>query len=554
MFRFRYRKILWFFARVLLGVIWWEVVLVRLGLGSLARRTRTRRYRQIAVDFRALAIQLGGVMIKMGQFLSARVDVLPREITDELSGLQDEVGAEPYQNICAVVEAEFGCRLEDKFSEFEVEPLASASIGQVHRARLRVPSTESGEVSQSPQVVVKVQRPNIRQIVDVDLSALQVVSRWVNLYEPVRRRANVPMLLNEFQHTLYEEIDYLNEGKNAETFAENFKDQLDVSVPKVYWSHTTRCVLTLQDVMSIKITDYEAMDAAKIDRAEVANRLLDIYLKQIFEDRFFHADPHPGNLFVCPGELREDGKAAWKLVFVDFGMVGTISPQVYDGLRELFIAVSTQDGRRVIKGYQMLGILLPGADVDMLERAAMKVFERFWGKTTTQMMEMKNREAQEFISEFGELMYEMPFQIPQNFILLGRAVGILSGICTGLYTDFNVFTVLSPYARKLAGEVGGLDFWLKEAANHLTLLFTLPKRADALLQRAERGDLEVRTPELKQQFVRLERSQRRMTAAVVFAVLFMGGVQLYLAGGHTLAAAFCGAGALLALLWMAFLR
>ena len=263
----RYLSILWFFGQVLLNVIWWDLLLPKVGLGWFGKRSRTKRVSRFAAAFRVLAVQMGGVMIKMGQFLSARMDVLPIEITSELSGLQDEVKAEPFEHVRQVIEEEFNARLEDRFVYFETQPLASASIGQVHNARMRHEGAESEGADVSAQaVVVKVQWPNIARIVDVDLSALRIVGKWLQLYRPISKRVDVSALLDEFSRSLHEEIDYLAEGKNAETFAENFSTVADVVVPKVYWSHTTRRVLTLEDVMAIKISNYEKIDEAGINR------------------------------------------------------------------------------------------------------------------------------------------------------------------------------------------------------------------------------------------------------------------------------------------------
>jgi len=268
-----------FFTGVMLREIWWELVLPKAGLGRLSRRTRSARMQRIATEFRALALRMGGVLIKVGQFLSSRLDVLPREITAELSGLQDEVGAESFEAIRAVVEAEFGMPLSRKFLDFEPVPVASASIGQVHKARLAGEAPEKGFPS---QVVVKVQRPHIQEIVEADLAAIRAAGRWLHRFKSIRRHANVTALIEEFSRSLYEEVDYLHEGKNAERFAENFKELSNVVVPSVVWSHTTRRVLTLQDVGAIKITDYAAIEAARIKRAEVADTLFDVYLKQVF--------------------------------------------------------------------------------------------------------------------------------------------------------------------------------------------------------------------------------------------------------------------------------
>lgn len=547
--RSRYRRILWFFAGVILWIIFWDIVLPRLGLARLARRTRSGRYQKIAARFRALAVRMGGVMIKVGQFLSARLDVLPREITSELAGLQDEVLPEALADIRSVIENEFGAPLEEKYCWFEEIPLAAASIGQVHRARI---CSSAGE-TETPPVVVKVQRPNIERIVATDLSALRVVAGWVQKYPPIRRRMDVKILLEEFSETLYEEIDYLNEGKNAEVFAANFSSRPDVRVPQVYWSHTTRRVLTLEDVQAIKITDYAAIEAAGIPRAEAANRLLDTYLKQIFEDRFFHADPHPGNLFLLPESEGGEELSSWRLVFVDFGMTGKISPAVLAGMRELLIAVGTQDGARVVKAYQMLGVLLPGVDLDLLAQANQQAFRRFWGKTTTELVEMGHAEIASFAKEFGDLLYEMPFQVPQNFILLGRCLGILSGICTGLNPEFNVWQSVMPYATRLINEeTGGVwRYGLAEAAAGVRLLAGLPRRVDDLLTRLEEGRLELRSSDLRQGFARLERAIRRLAAVMLFAALLVGAIQLYLAD-QDLPGALLGFGAVIAFFILLF--
>ncbi len=363
MYRRRYYRILVFFARTFLNIIWWDIILSRLGFRKIARHTRPGRMVAFAKDFRKLAVRMGGVMIKVGQFLSARLDVLPREITDELAGLQDEVAPEPFEPIRALIEAEFGMPLNKKFSEFNLEPMAAASIGQAYCAKLCMTETEQGTC---PDVVVKVQRPHIEDIIEIDLSAIRIVGKWLEQYKPISKRADVSKLIAEFSRSLYEEIDYINEGKNAEKFAENFKDRADVRVPDVIWSHTTRRVLTLQDVGGIKITEYEKIDAAGIDRAEVAERLLDTYLKQIFEDSFFHADPHPGNLFVQPAREGEN-PANWRLTFVDFGMTGTIPETTFKGLREMLIAIGTQNSHRLTQSFETLDVLLPGTDIELLD-------------------------------------------------------------------------------------------------------------------------------------------------------------------------------------------
>jgi predicted unusual protein kinase regulating ubiquinone biosynthesis (AarF/ABC1/UbiB family) len=327
--RGRYLRILTFFAGVIVRFIYWELILRKIGFRQLAKTTRPERFRREALRFRALALRMGGVMIKVGQFLSSRLDILPPEITDTLADLQDEVPAESFAEIRQLAEQELGAPLSEKFEWFDENPLAAASLGQVHRARLRVDAEREEDFT---NVVVKVQRPNIAFIVAVDLSALKRVGKWLMVYRPISEHADVPALLREFSETVYEEIDYQKEAGNAETFFENFKDDKLVNVPRVIRSLSTLRVLTLEDVFAIKITDYEAITAAGIDRGEVARKLLDVYLEQIFEDGFFHADPHPGNLFVTPLPPTKGSKrktVRWQLTFVDFGMVGRVCLKIF---------------------------------------------------------------------------------------------------------------------------------------------------------------------------------------------------------------------------------
>jgi predicted unusual protein kinase regulating ubiquinone biosynthesis (AarF/ABC1/UbiB family) len=517
---------------------------------------------------------MGGVLIKVGQFLSSRLDMLPVEITSELAELQDEVPPEDFSAVREVAEAELGVPLAAAYAHFDEVPLAAASLGQVHRARLSVDWPDSplagepgpaGERDNVPQgepvdleptdVVVKVQRPDIEVIIATDLAALRTVGTWLHRYPPIRRRADVPALLQEFTRILYEEIDYLAEGRNAETLAANFEDQPGVRAPRVLWTHTTRRVLTLEDVYAIKITDYSAITAAGIDRAEVAQRLFATYLRQIFHDGFFHADPHPGNLFVSPLEAKAEEGQDWELTFVDFGMVGRVSRDLRAGLREMVIAAATQDAARLVKSYEMLGVLLPSADLELLEKAEAKAFEHFWGKSIAELRQISHREMREFAAEFRELVYTMPFQVPQDLILLGRTLAILSGMCTGLDPDFNLWNSVSPFAQELIAEeaTSGWEVWLNELSAIARSLVTLPRRAESLLGKLERGELGVRDHQLADQLSWLEVAIRRLVGGVIFAALAIGGVQVYVAGQEPLGVVVL-AGAAIAITWTLLIR
>jgi predicted unusual protein kinase regulating ubiquinone biosynthesis (AarF/ABC1/UbiB family) len=482
----------------------------------LARRTASRRYGNAARRFRELAVKLGGIWIKVGQFLSARVDVLPKSITDELVGLQDEVPAESSEVMLAVLKEEFEEGWGEYFSWFDPEPLASASLGQVHRARLK----------NGNDVVVKVQRPRIDELIMVDLAALVIVIGWLKRLKAVSRRVDLDALVAEFSRTVWEEIDYLAEAENAKRFGKMYENDPDIRVPKVYGNETTKRALTLEDVYHIKITDYQAIEEAGVDLSEVADRLFNAYLHQIFEEGFFHADPHPGNLFVEP--LNGNG---WRLVFVDFGMVGHLKQEAKEGLKDLAVSIATKDADRLVSAYQSLGMILPGANLERIREAEAMMFDRFWGMSMREMASVDYREMHNFAREYRDLLYEMPFQLPSNFIFLGRCIAILSGMCTGLNPEFNLFNGLLPYASGILGEGKGVMDevieWLKKLA---LLLAALPARVDSVLAKLETGDLVVTakpSARLDRRLVKLTRAANRLSVSVIFIGLLLAGTILY---------------------------
>ncbi|MBN1889465.1 MAG: AarF/ABC1/UbiB kinase family protein [Thermoflexales bacterium] len=480
-----------------------------------------QRYGRIARRFRDLAVSMGGVLIKIGQFISSRVDVLPAEITDELAGLQDEVPAERFEDIRAVIEAELKQPLEQAFAFFDPTEQAAASLGQAHRGCLH-----SGE-----NVVVKVQRPGIALIVDTDLAAVRTVLRWIRNYPPLRRRVDVIALQDEFSRTLYEELDYVLEAENALKFAANFADIPNVIVPRPYRPLSTRRVLVLEDVEGIKITDFAQLAAAGVERKEVAQRLFDVYMKQVFEDGFFHADPHPGNLFVHPADAPGEGPRPFKLAFVDFGMTGRVAPSVRTQLRQALVGLALRDPGRIVQVADDLGFFLPGADLGLMTKAMEQVFARFYGMSMAELRELDMRELQAFLDQFRELLFQMPIQLPQDYIYLGRTIGILSGMATGLDPDFNAWLALQPYAEQLVSDEmsGEWRHWLGQAGELLTVMLRMPTAADRLLTRLLADQLVVRvspTPEINHQVDLVVAAMDRLRWTVAFAALVASGALL----------------------------
>lgn len=529
----RYRRIMRFATRALVQAWWFELVLPRIGLRRFAVRGRIPRLQRLARRFHVLAADLGGLMIKMGQFMSSRLDILPPEITRELEGLQDEVAAEHFADIRRLLERELGLPLDAAYASFDPQPIAAASLGQAHRARLT--DTIAGDVGFT-DVVVKVQRPGIEDVVATDLAALRKVGGWLSRVKLVADRVDAPALVEEFATTSLQEIDYLHEAASAERFAADFADDPRVAVPEVVWDRTTLRVLTLSDVTAIKITDVAALHAAGIDPVEVATELARVTFQQIFVHGVFHADPHPGNIFVTPafaGRVAASGGVSrpappWRLTFVDFGMMGEIDDTLRAGLRDFILAVVARDGRALIAAMERLGVLLPSADTDELEVAMRASFDRFGGMGVAELRAIDERELEKFARQFSETMRSMPFQLPESFLLLIRAVGLLSGVTSALNREFNMWDAVDPFARTVlsGGAAGFVRDLPQQALGLATTLARLPRRVDELADRLDRGEIAVRTPELDRRVRSLDRSLSRLVSAVVFAGLLLAGVLL----------------------------
>jgi len=535
----RYRKMRRFVARTFVQALWWDVLLALPGL-SRFRRPAAERYRRIARRYRALAIEMGGVLIKLGQFLSTRVDLLPAAVIGELAGLQDEVPPHPFPPIVRQIEEDFGRPLGEVFPWLEAEPVGAASLAQVHRARL-----PSGE-----RVVVKVLRPGIEVLVETDLAATALAIRLLKLWRRLRRRVDLDRLNQEFRTVTRRELDLGAEGKNAERFAGNFADDRRMHVPRVHWEQSAGRTLTLEDVGYLKITGLAALEEAGIDRSQVARHLYQVYMRQIFVHHFVHADPHPGNLFVRPLPLAGEtpfapgdpvpappaggGPRPFELVFVDFGMMAEVPERLRAALREYLIGLGTRDAARVVRSYVAAGVLLPGADLRRLEQMHAALFDRFWGVRIGDLRDVALASAAGLLVEYRDLLYEAPFQVQVELLFVGRAVGLLSGLSTQLDPAFDPWAETLPFAEQLAAEQLRRPWrdWRKalgELGVQGEALLGLPRRVDALLTRAEQGSLEVQTslsPETRRAVERLDRAVRRLGWTVAAGALLVAGAVL----------------------------
>ena len=456
--------------------------------------------------------ELGATFIKIGQILSTRPDLMPPDFQEELAKLQDAAPPEPTDAIEEVVAAELGQPVEEAFASFDREPLAAASIGQAHAATLR----------DGTEVVVKVRRPGVVEKIEKDLRILQSLAVRANHRWEVAQQYDVVALAQEFAQTLRAELDYVREGRNAERFAENFAGDPGVHIPKVFWETSTSRVLTLERLRGIKVSDVEALDAAGIDRKELAERAARITLDMIFEHGFFHADPHPGNFFVEPGGT---------LGIIDFGMVGTVDERTQGQLAQLLLAITSQDADRLVDAFLEMGFSRRRVDRAVLRQDLEHLLSRYYG------LPLGEIPLGPMISEAMAVVRRHRLQLPPNLVLLLKTAVMDEGMGARLDPSFNLTTVITPYARRLmmrqyspsvlAGQLGRAG---QEAAQ---MWVELPLQLRRIVGEMERGSVEVgvRPEGFESTLQRLERLTNRLVLGMITAA-FIGGTAVLMAFYH----------------------
>jgi predicted unusual protein kinase regulating ubiquinone biosynthesis (AarF/ABC1/UbiB family) len=377
-------------------------------------------------------IQLGPTFIKIGQSLGTRADLLPLPFVKALGELQDNVPKFPNEIAFARIEKELGRKINEVYEEFDIEPIAAASLGQVYRAKLF-----SGE-----EVAVKVQRPNLEGIIKGDIEILRKVAKFAERYPSLNENADWAGMLREFDETVHEEMDYASEGKNAERFAESFKTWDNIHVPKIYWSASSEKVLTMEFIRGTKVVDLKLLAAKGLSPEKVNRLLIKTYLKQLLEDGFFHADPHPGNLLVM-----EDGR----LAFFDFGMVGRISPKLQAKMIDAFFHVVAKEPAGIAQDLIDLEFLKPGADETKIKEVVIKMFELHLD------LKLKDVKFKELTYDLADVMYDYPFRLPSNFTYIMRALMTLEGIGIIVDPEFNFFETAKPYAKEFMLKREGKD-------------------------------------------------------------------------------------------------
>ncbi|HZS47679.1 MAG TPA: AarF/ABC1/UbiB kinase family protein [Blastocatellia bacterium] len=378
-------------------------------------------FRRHAIKLRNRLLKLGPTFIKIGQTLATRADLIPIQYVDELSILQDRVPAVPNDVAFAIFKEELGQEPTEVFADITLEPIAAASLGQVYRARL-----VTGQ-----EVAVKIQRPNLHQIISFDLHVLKKIASFLDRYKIVRGQEWCDMM-DEFDRTVHEEMDYVAEGRNAERFKANFAEWKDVHVPTIYWQHTTKRVLVMEFIHGLKVIDLDGIRAAGFSAQKINELMVRTYFKQLLEDGFFHADPHPGNLRVM-----KDGR----LAFFDFGMVGTISEKLQSQMVSAFFHLLEQDANGLVDDMISLNFLSPNADLEGFRKVVSDMFSR------TLSLRLKEIRFKEITYELAPIVYKYPLTTPGHFTYIIRAMMTLEGISIRMNPEFNFLEVAGPYAR-----------------------------------------------------------------------------------------------------------
>lgn len=491
---------IWSFVLTLLFKLWlynksWSYP------GGVTEAKQAARRKTQAVWIRNTLLDLGPTFIKVGQLFSTRADIFPGEYVEELAKLQDKVPAFSYEQVEATIEKELGKKIPELFHNFEPIPLAAASLGQVHKAVLH-----TGE-----SVVVKVQRPGLKKLFEIDLQILKGITRYFQNHPKWGRGRDWLGIYEECCRILWEEIDYLNEGRNADTFRRNFRGYDWVNVPRIYWRYATSKILTLEYLPGIKISQYEALEAAGLDRKAIARQGAQAYLLQLLNSGFFHADPHPGNIAIS---------ASGALIFYDFGMMGRIKSNVREGLMQTLFGIAQKDGDRVVQCLIDLGAIAPTDDMGPVRRSVQYMLDHFMDKP------FENQSVAAISDDLYEIAYNQPFRFPATFTFVMRAFSTLEGVGKGLDPEFNFMEVAQPYAMQLITDMNGsegnsfLNELGRQAAQVSSTALGLPRRLEDTLEKLERGDMRLRVRSIETE--RLLRRQSSIQLSISYALLISG--------------------------------
>ncbi|MEB3828099.1 ABC1 kinase family protein [Phormidium sp. CCY1219] len=498
--------------------LWWDK--------NVAKSSVNHRYRR-AEWLVGTLLDLGPTFIKIGQALSTRADLLPKEYVKALATLQDQVPEFSSSEAIATIESELGNSLYSLFRDFDEFPIAAASLGQVHKARLH-----SGE-----DVVVKVQRPGLDKLFRLDFQVLRQLVGFSERFFPWTRKYELPEIYREFVSFLSQEIDYIQEGKNADRFRENFQDHPEIIVPAVYWRYSTQKILTMEYLPGIKIDDRQTLEACGIDVKQLNERGITCYLKQLLEDGFFQADPHPGNMAV-----NQQGC----LIFYDFGMMAEIQSLAKNSMISTFFAVLRKDTEQVLNSLIEMGLIVPVKDMRPVRRLVSFLLENF----TEKPLDIKA--LRELKGELYSMFEQQPFRLPAQMTFILKSLTTLDGIARTLDPHYNPVACAKPFVRRVTGRKGKsgvLGEVTRQARQFVQYKLKQPKESEVLLrqltERIERGEMEfqVRSLASDRLLTRINLAVKTLIYACLFGFSLVAGAVLLVGSYEGLAiAAFCFCG------------
>ena len=447
--------------------------------------------------------ELGTTGIKLGQILSTRPDLLPPDLIAELEKLRDRVPAVPTDVIIQTVESELGCPLAEVFGEFEEVPLAGASIGQVHGATLL----------DGTRVVVKVRKPGLEETVNTDLAIVADLAARAARAELLGRNYDIVAVADDFAWTLRAEMDYVHEGRNADRLRRALADDPRVVIPAVLWSHTTRAVLIMERIDGIRISDVEAIAAAGHSRRALARTSAEILLRQVFQDGFYHADPHPGNFLVTP-----DGR----LALLDFGMVGELEESIHHRLLQVLVSVVSQDAEAVTNAIELLGVIRTPVVRESVRRDVRHVLGRYYGLSASQF------DLREYINDTLMIVRRHGLQLPTELALVLKTVAMSEGLWRSLDPAFNSARTAERFVLRATEEMYSPRSWgnrlLRTGSDALELSASLPGQLGRLASRLDRGEFEIvlQHRELDDTLNRLSSMVTRLSLAIVTSAFIVG--------------------------------
>ncbi|MGB3511911.1 MAG: AarF/ABC1/UbiB kinase family protein [Microcoleaceae cyanobacterium] len=459
-------------------------------------------------------LDLGPTFIKIGQSLSTRADLLPTEYVEELGKLQDQVPPFDTTEAIGIIESELGNSLYSLYRDFQERPIAAASLGQVHKAQL-----QTGE-----EVVIKVQRPGLKVLFDLDVKVLKNVIRFCKRYFAWAKKYELDAIYYEFFTILYQEIDYVNEGKNADRFRENFKDYSEIIVPRVYWTHTSEKILTLEYLPGIKINDRMRLEACQISPKQINQIGVSCYLKQLLLDGFFQADPHPGNLAVSL-----DGE----IIFYDFGMMAEVKSLTKDQMIKTFFAILRKDVDQVLNTLITIGLIDPTPDMMPVKRLVNFLLENF----TDKPVDFYNFD--EIKEELYLLFEEQPFRLPAQMTFILKSLTTLDGIARELDPDYSLVSCAQPFVKSLTVAQGRgrvVGELAKQTKNFIKYKLRQPSKSEVLIRGLEAriadGEIQfrVRSIENERLLKRINLALKTLIFTCMTGFCFLSASVLFVAG------------------------